>query len=134
MSIQCPHCQGTINVTITMTAGDPPAKVEPPVADPIPTVKPEPTFRTSTDVGLFRQCLYNVGLPEAAREGIIYNDKNVASRRLKLDYTIGDEREMMYDPSGKTVRELTELLVREFGDRFIRGEVYGCGYVLHLGL
>jgi hypothetical protein len=134
MSIQCPHCQGTINVTITMTAGDPPAKVEPPVADPIPTVKPATTFRTNTDVGLFRQCLHDVGLPLSARDGSIYNDKNTASRRLKLDYTFGDERELMYDPSGYTVRWLTDRCKQAFGARFIRGELYGCGYVLHLEL
>lgn len=138
MSIECPHCKGTINVTITLTAGDPPPmKIMPSDEKPVTAAPatPTPSFRINTDVGRFRQCLHDVGLVVSANARQIYNDKNLASRRIKLDWISLSERAMWEDPDTVLAQDLVQCCREAFGERFIRAEKHGgYGFVLYLDL
>lgn len=85
----------------------------PPVAAPLPKV-PEKKYRTNTDVGAFRQALADAGFVEQAADGLIFNDKNVDSRRLKLWFggsvVNADEHQR---------QQLRDALLKYFGDRMI---------------
>lgn len=96
----------------------------PPVAAPLPKV-PEKKYRTNTDVGAFRQALADAGFVEQAADGLIFNDKNVDSRRLKLWFG-----KAVVDGSKAQMWALNEALKKYFGDRLIsHGKYVSEGYM-----
>ena len=79
----------------------------------IPKVEPK-KYRTNTDIGAFRQALADAGFTEQAADGLIFNDKNDRSRRLKLWFggsvVNADEHQR---------QQLHDALLKYFGDRMI---------------
>ncbi len=126
--IDCPCCGAKLRVVVEAVSalgdlGSPsrPAKSEyavvrdtpPPKPLVIPKVEPK-KYRTNTDVGAFRQALADAGFTEQAADGLIFNDKNDRSRRLKLWFggsvVNADEHQR---------QQLHDALLKYFGDRMI---------------
>ena len=126
--IECPCCGSKLKLTIEPVSAldllgpkSRPAKSEyavvrdtpPPKPLVIPKVEPK-KYRTNTDVGAFRQALADAGFTEQAADGLIFNDKNDRSRRLKLWFggsvVNADEHQR---------QQLHDALLKYFGDRMI---------------
>lgn len=126
--IECPCCGSKLKLTLEPVSAldllgpkSRPAKSEyavvrdtpPPKPLVIPKVEPK-KYRTNTDVGAFRQALADAGFTEQAADGLIFNDKNDRSRRLKLWFggsvVNADEHQR---------QQLHDALLKYFGDRMI---------------
>lgn len=126
--IECPCCGSKLKLTLEPVSAldllgpkSRPAKSEyavvrdtpPPKPLVIPKVEPK-KYRTGTDVGAFRQALADAGFTEQAADGLIFNDKNDRSRRLKLWFggsvVNADEHQR---------QQLHDALLKYFGDRMI---------------
>lgn len=126
--IECPCCGSKLKLTLEPVSAldllgpkSRPAKSEyavvrdtpPPKPLVIPKVEPK-KYRTNTDVGAFRQALADAGFTEQAADGLIFNDKNDRSRRLKLWFggsvVNADEHQR---------QQLRDALLKYFGDRMI---------------
>lgn len=126
--IECPCCGSKLKLTLEPVSAldllgpkSRPAKSEyavvrdtpPPKPLVIPNVEPK-KYRTGTDVGAFRQALADAGFTEQAADGLIFNDKNDRSRRLKLWFggsvVNADEHQR---------QQLRDALLKYFGDRMI---------------
>ena len=126
--IECPCCGSKLKLTLEPVSAldllgpkSRPAKSEyavvrdtsPPKPLVIPKVEPK-KYRTNTDVGAFRQALADAGFTEQAADGLIFNDKNDRSRRLKLWFggsvVNADEHRR---------QQLHDALLKYFGDRMI---------------
>lgn len=138
MKCKCPHC-GTKFKMVTkkiISLGKNAKHLESDVEEalfvaPLPTIPAKvkapakvKKFRTDTDVGTFRQALYNCGFAAAADQ-IIFNDKNTDSRRLKLWFA-GD----VLNASAARKEQLMEELNALFGDRLLMCGSYNqkCGW------
>ena len=138
MKCKCPNC-GT---KFKMKAKKLKDKVAEYVEEIVPhmnTCKPltnAKKFRTNTDVGSFRQALYNAGFIDRADE-LIFNDKNVDSRRLKLWFAGS-----VVNATEAQKQKLDLALQAQFGDRLLRhGAIKGStwrghvmSYAVHLKL
>ena len=115
MKCKCPNC-GT-KFKLKIKAKKDKAEPTPVRPAPMPTfnlTSPKPKkYRTTTDVGAFRQALYNCGFATAA-DSHIFNDKNTDSRRLKLWFA-SDVLNSSVDSRDKLRNEL----VAQFGDRLL---------------
>ena len=126
--VECPCCGSKLKLTLEPVSAldllgpkSRPAKSEyavvrdtpPPKPLVIPKVEPK-KYRTNTDVGAFRQALADAGFTEQAADGLIFNDKNDRSRRLKLWFggsvVNADEHQR---------QQLHDALLKYFGDRMI---------------
>lgn len=126
--IECPCCGSKLKLTLEPVSAldllgpkSRPVKSEyavvrdtpPPKPLVIPKVEPK-KYRTNTDVGAFRQALADAGFTEQAADGLIFNDKNDRSRRLKLWFggsvVNADEHQR---------QQLHDALLKYFGDRMI---------------
>lgn len=86
-------------------------------------------FRVNTDIGAFRQALYDAGYIDAA-VNFIYNDKRAKNRRLKSWCLVN-----YYRPDRQTgsIEQLAIALEKYFGDRLISHNRYkGNNYIVCL--
>lgn len=81
--------------------------------------KQQAKFHVHTDIGKFRQALYNAGFVEQAENGFFFNDKNVDSRRLKLWFAAP-----VIDASDDQKKKLEIALQDQFGDSLLSHGVY----------
>ena len=113
---KCPNC-GTKFKLKAKKLKDKVAEYVEEIVPHMNTCKPLPKakkYRTNTDVGAFRQALADAGFTEQAADGLIFNDKNDRSRRLKLWFggsvVNADEHQR---------QQLHDALLKYFGDRMI---------------
>lgn len=139
--VDCPCCGAKLRVVVEAVSAldllEPksrPAKSEyatvrdsvprPVVPAPLPKA-PAKKYRTNTDVGAFRQALYDAGFRQGQADGPIFNDKGVDSRRLKLWF--GKD---IVDGSKVQMWALNKALKKYFGDRLIsHGKYVSEGYM-----